>query len=510
MPDSSSFGPGGPQQEPVSPAPIQPPGGGRREKAGREGGPSPSLEMPRLVCVSHREPFARKRVGRTVRLERTTGGLVTALDAALRRLGGTWIASGTEDTRARMPEDEEGRTYSVAQIGLSEAAFDGYYSGYANGVLWPLFHYFTGRVVCRPEDWEAYVQVNRRFAEALTTELVGEESGVVAWIHDYQLMLVPRFVRDAVPGARLGFFLHIPFPAYEVFRILPSRREILDGLLACDLLGFHSRSYQEAFVDSARRLLGARGDGDGTVEYRGRRTQTVVAPIGIDVDRQVALSSKPEVRARAEQLRRSLAGEQIVLGVDRLDYSKGILERLTGFEHLLDRHPEHRGKVVLVQVAVPSRTRVEEYRLHKRKLDETVGRINGRFGDATWTPVRYITRGLPPPELAAYYCAADVALVTSLRDGLNLVAKEYVASRIDLGGALVLSEFAGAAEELPQAYFCNPFGRESVSEALHAALVDERSEKQRRMAALSARVRANDVHGWAASLLQAIVRASAP
>lgn len=462
--------------------------------------------VPALVCASHREPFERRKVGRREQVTRTTGGLVTALDAALRELGGRWIAAGGAAAHVAAPEDAEGRTYEVEELGLSAREQDGYYSGFSNRVLWPLFHYFVGRVNFDSGEWHEYEKVNARFADAVARALDAEPDPAVAWVHDYHLLLSPRLIRERRPDATVGFFLHTPFPAFEVFRILPTRREILEGMLGADLVGFHTQSYQDAFLDTVKRLLGARVDRAGAVEHRGRRTRTVVAPVGIDVARHAALASDPRTLGKAQRLRRGIAGEQLVLGVDRLDYSKGILERLSGFSRLLEKHPEHRGRTTLLQVAVPSRGRVEEYRAHKRQVDEAVGRLEGRFGDAAWSPVRYVSRSLQPEELAAYYRAADVALVTPLRDGLNLVAKEFVATRSDLGGALVLSEFAGAADELPQAYFCNPFGPDSIAEALHQALTDDRLERERRMSALRARVEVNDVHRWARNFLQQLVR----
>jgi trehalose 6-phosphate synthase len=470
--------------------------------------PTPAASvLPPLICVSHREPYAPVRAGAFQQLQRTTGGLVTALDAALRELGGRWIASGETAQTLEAPDDVKGRTYSIEQLALSERELDHYYSGFSNRVLWPLCHYFTGTVRFKPEEWHEYVKVNRRFADAVVHQLNrASGSPPVAWLHDYHLMLAPRMVRDRVPSATIGFFLHIPFPAFEVFRILPTRREILEGVLGADLIGFHSASYQEAFLESARRLLGARVERGSFVEHKGHRTRTMVAPIGIDVQHQMQLGADPRVISRAQKLRRMIGSDTMILGVDRLDYSKGILERLIGFERFLERHAEHRGHTTFVQVAVPSRTRVEEYKQLKKATDEMVGRINGRYGDAVWTPVRYMTRSLQAPELAAYYRAADVALVTPLRDGLNLVAKEYVATRVDHGGALILSEFTGAAEELPQAYIVNPFGPDNVADALQSALTDDRVERERRMAALHARVRVNDVHVWARSFVEHLVR----
>jgi trehalose 6-phosphate synthase len=433
---------------------------------------------------------------------RTTGGLSTALDAALRSLGGRWISSGPLEQPMRAPADAEGRSYDVEHVRLTPREHDGYYGGFANRVLWPLFHYFVGRVNFDPAEWGEFVKVNGRFAVAVVRALEEGREDAVAWVHDYHLMLAPRMIRDRRPGARVGFFLHVPFPAYEAFRILPTRVEILEGLLGADLVGFHTAAYRDAFLESCRRLLGARVDRTHAVLHRGRRTATLASPIGIDVAWHEAVASDPATVARARRLRRHVPGEVLLLGVDRLDYSKGLLERLSGLARLFERHPEHRGRVTLVQVAVPSRVRVEEYRQLKRQVDEAVGKLEGRFGDESWSPVRYIARALAPEELAAWYRAADVCLVTPLRDGLNLVAKEYVATRTDGGGALVLSEFAGAVEELPQAYVVNPFGPDNLSGALHAAITDDRLERLRRMEALRGRVCANDVHLWASGFLR--------
>lgn len=467
-------------------------------------------DLGTLICASHREPWIRKRTSSGERMERTTGGLVTALDSALRAWNGTWIATGERNSRGLAPKDPAGRTYTVEQIALSQQEFDDYYSGFSNRALWPLFHYFTGRVCFDQEEWEEYVKINQRFARSMVRELErSKDPDALTWIHDYHLMLSPRMVREAIPTARLGFFLHIPFPAFEVFRILPTRTAVLEGLLGADLVGFHTSSYQESFLDCVQRLLGARVGRNGEVIYRGRRTRTIAAPIGIDVARHRSLAAEPRVAAKARRIRQSIAGDRILLGVDRLDYSKGIPERLDALKLLFEKHPEHRGRVTLVQVAVPSRTRVKEYRDLKRRLDEAVGRINGQFGDAVWTPVHYITRSLQPQELAAYYLAADVAVVTPLRDGLNLVAKEYVATRGELGGALVLSELAGAADELPGAWIANPFGADSIREALHAALTEPPEDREQRMRTLTRQVCSNDVHDWARQFLDQLAEVGA-
>lgn len=456
-----------------------------------------------LVCVSHREPFA----SRNHKLERTTGGLVTALDSALRELGGAWVACGKDATTLHAPEDEDGRSYEIRHLGLSPRTQRAYYGGFSNQVLWPLFHYFIGRVHFDSSEWSAYERANERFARAVTNTLSeSSHPSPVAWIHDYHLMRVPKFVRDLAPDASIGFFLHIPFPTWEVFRVLPTHMEILEGLLGADLVGFHAPSYRDAFLECCRHLPGAEVDGT-CVHFEGRRIQATSSPIGIDISKQRALAERPGTLARAARLKKNIGAERIVLGVDRLDYSKGIVERLRGFERLLERYPEHQRNVTLVQIAVPSRTQVDDYRRLKRACDEEVGRINGRFSGARWNPIRYLTRSFSQEELVAWYRAGDVALVTPLRDGLNLVAKEYIASRTDDSGALVLSEFAGAAQELEDAWFVNPFSADSLADGLHHALTDNAEDARRRMSRLASQVGDNDVNDWARRFVDEIGRA---
>lgn len=453
--------------------------------------------------MSHREPFA----SRNQRLQRTTGGLVTALDSALRELGGSWVACGKHEETLEAPADEQGRSYAIHHLGLPPRVQQAYYGGFSNQVLWPLFHYFVGRVHFDSHDWKAYERANERFAHAVVEALsASRHPSPVAWFHDYHLMRAPKFVRDRMPNASLGFFLHIPFPTWEVFRVLPTHVEILEGLLGADLVGFHAPSYRDAFLECCERLPGARVEGD-CVHFEGRRIQALSAPIGIDVARQRTLAGRSETLARAARLRRNVGAERIVLGVDRLDYSKGIVERLRGFERLLERFPEHQRNVTLVQIAVPSRTQVKDYRRLKRMCDEEVGRINGRFAGARWNPIRYLTRSFSQEELVAWYRAGDVALVTPLRDGLNLVAKEYIASRADRTGALVLSEFAGAAQELTDAWFVNPFSADNLANGLHSALTDDPDDARARMSRLAARVDENDVNDWARRFVEEIAEA---
>jgi trehalose 6-phosphate synthase len=372
-----------------------------------------------------------------------------------------------------------------------------FYQGFSNGALWPLCHYFLGRVRYDRAEWQMYEQVNRLFAQAALEE-AGDDD--LIWVHDYQLARVPVFIREQRPAARLLFFWHIPFPSAGLFRTLPWRLRVLEGLLACDLVGFHIPEFARNFVETAVELLGAHADGE-TVHYAGRATRVIARPIGIDVaaiDRE-ARSRRTE--QRVQRLRDALGAGTLIVGVERMDYTKGIVERLQGVEYLLDHQPEWRGKFSLIQIVTPSRLDVEAYRQKKREIDETVGRINGRFSDGIWIPIRYLHRTFSPSELIAYYCAADIALVTPLRDGLNLVAKEYVAARIHDDGVVILSEFAGVAHQLPEALITNPYSVEALAAALEQALQMPKAEQRHRMEAMRNRIRTEDIQWWADEFL---------
>jgi trehalose 6-phosphate synthase/phosphatase len=447
----------------------------------------------RLVVLSNRLPFTLREGRGGYEVERSSGGLVAALEPALARRGGTWIGwpGSAGRSEVRLPEPE-GYEFAPVQLGTQDIRL--YYHGFANRTLWPLFHSFPTRMQLDRRDWVAYDTVNRRFA--LVAAEVGRGARLI-WIHDYQLMRTAAHLRRLQPEARIAFFLHVPFPAYDLYRILPWDREILRGLLACDLVGFHSPGYVSNFLDCAERLLGLRVDRErGQVEH-GERTVTAAAfPLGIDFERV-------ERRAREAPAPAAAGRERLVLGVDRLDYTKGIPERIHAFVRLLEEHPEHHGQVVLLQIAEPSRGEVPEYQRLKREVDELVGAANGRFGTASWTPIRYVNRSLGPDDLAGLYRTADVALVTPLRDGMNLVAKEYVASQVGEPGVLILSRLAGAAETMREALQVNPYNVDAVAESLHLALTMDLAERTARMRALQRRERRHDVYAWLDSFLRA-------
>jgi trehalose 6-phosphate synthase/phosphatase len=383
---------------------------------------------------------------------------------------------------------------------LSDTEVKRFYHGFSNRTLWPLFHSLPERTRFDRREWDTYERVNERFAEAALE--AGEDAQLV-WIHDYQLLRTARHLRQRNPDVRIAFFLHIPFPPFDIYRILPWYREILQGLLACDRIGFHIESYAGNFIDCAERLLAARVDrAAGLVEHGDRVVQVGAFPLGIDFDAH-------ERRAReAPKVERQ--GEKIVLGVDRLDYTKGIPERIRAFEHLLELHKEYREHVVLLQLAVPSRGQVAEYQALKREIDELVGRVNGRFATARWSPIRYLYRSVSQERLAALYRDADVALVTPLRDGMNLVAKEFVACQTADPGVLVLSRLAGAAESMHEALRVNPYNIDSVAAALHRALSMDRNERADRLLALQRRERRDDVYRWVQAFLDWSRAPSAP
>ena len=435
----------------------------------------------------------------STRWQRSPGGLVTALEPFVAGRGGAWV--GWSGSAGEAPEPFESGGMSLIPVQLTEEEVDRYYEGMSNASLWPLYH----DVVEKPEYhrtwWDTYVQVNKRFAER-AAEVAAD--GAIVWVHDYQLQLVPAMLRQRRPDLTIGFFLHIPFPPYELFTQLPWRSAIVEGLLGADLVGFQRPAAAANFVQLARRLhdLPARGS---TIEYDGRTVTARAFPISIDVKAFEELAGRPDVVKRAEEIRAELGNpSKIILGVDRLDYTKGIAVRLNAFQELLEDGVVEVPDTVMVQVATPSRERVEHYVHMRETIEQQVGHINGVFGTLGGPAVHYINQSVPREELAALYRAADVMLVTPYRDGMNLVAKEYVAARSDLGGTLVLSEFAGAAAELRQAFLVNPHDIAGVKNQLVRALRLEPAEGAKRMRAMRRHLARNDLEHWATSFFDAL------
>jgi len=447
-------------------------------------------DSSRLILVSHRGPYKLGVTSQDIKPKRTVGGLATALLPLMQRMGGVWITSGDPTGRYAMPPLQP--RFDLRHLSLTAEQKQKFYYGLSNNALWPLCHSFLGQVHYDLEEWQVYEQVNQEFAQAALEEVSGND---IIWVHDYQMARAPYFIRQKKPSAKLLFFWHIPFPPVEIFRTLPWRRSILEGLLACDLIGFHIPEYVQNFIETAVELLRARAEGD-FLHYAGLTTRVIARPIGIDYAEIDRIARLPRTEARVQTLRHALVEDTLIIGVERMDYTKGIVERLRGLEHFLEHQPEWRGKFSLIQIVTPSREGVEAYRRKKREIDEMVGRVNGRFSDGIWIPIRYQHRSYSPVELVAYYRAADIALVTPLRDGLNLIAKEYVASRINEDGAIILSEFAGVANQLPEAIITNPYSQEDVASAILQALQMPKTEQQERMRTMRSRVATQDVTWW--------------
>ncbi|MDV6299748.1 trehalose-6-phosphate synthase [Dietzia maris] len=428
------------------------------------------------------------------------GGLVTALESILKANDGAWVGWPGVPDAAPEPFDTDGiRLHSVT---LSAQDVELYYEGFSNATLWPLFHDVVVPAEYHREWWNAYREINTRFAEA-TAEAAAE--GATVWVQDYQLLLVPCLLRELRPDLTIGFFLHIPFPPVELFMQLPWRTELVEGMLGADLVGFHLPGGADNFRILANRLRGypsvrlrsTRGRAS-EIRVDDRMVRVGAFPISIDSAAVDATARTRETQARAARLREELGSPRVLmLGVDRLDYTKGIDVRLRALEELFEEGRLEPADVTLLQLATPSRERVEQYQIMRSRIEESVGRINGTFGEIGHPVVTYIHRPVPKTELAAFYAAADVMLVTPVRDGMNLVAKEYVASCTDGEGALVLSEFAGAAAELRQAYLCNPHDLDGVKDAIMAAVDDNPDDRRRRMRSLRRQVLSNDVHAWA-------------
>jgi trehalose 6-phosphate synthase len=431
------------------------------------------------------------------------GGLVSALTGMLRERNGVWIGWSGEIGPSEAPKEFEG--IRLRSVQLDQRDYDEFYLGFSNATLWPLYHDAVRTPEFHREWWRAYCDVNERYAAAVAE--VASIGGSV-WIHDYQLQLVPRMLRDLRPDLHIGFFLHIPFPPTELFVQLPWRRELLDGLLGADLVGFQVPGAATNFSRLARRLARARGT-NAAIEYQGRRISIGAFPISIDVELFASAASSPEVRARARKIRSDLGDpELILLGVDRLDYTKGIEHRVRAVSELfadgtlsLERH-------VVVQVAVPSREEDRHYLRERRHLEQVVSEANGEYSDVGRPAIHYLHQSLGLEELVAMYVAADVMLVTPLRDGMNLVAKEYVACRTDLSGALVLSEFAGASAELKGAFMVNPHDLDGMKDAIRHAVTASRTASRTRMMKMRRAVLGNDVHAWAKSFLDALLSQS--
>lgn len=462
--------------------------------------------VSRLLIVANRLPITARDVDGDVQIEPSTGGLATGLGPLHARGDGLWIGwtgavdSSSASYRRRLEAELVARRLVCVPLGPDDV--ERFYDHMSNGILWPVFHHQSPPPHVDEGDWRTYEAVNERFADVVARHYA---NGDRIWVHDYHLLLLPELLRRRLPHARIGFFLHIPFPSSEVFRTLPGRERLLTGMLGADVIGFHTASYMRCFAAAVMRILGVIADVD-KIRLPGRDVTMGVFPMGIDARAFEAVAAEPSVEEEVRAIRGD-TDTRLLVGIDRLDYTKGIPRRLLAFERLLERHPELHGRIRLVQVGVPSREDVGAYQALRAQAYELVGRIHGRFATPHWVPIHWINRALTREAVVALYRAADVMLVTPIRDGMNLVAKEFVASRSDGDGVLVLSEFAGASAELAEAVHVNPYDVDGASEIYHQALCMREEERRFRMRALRRRVFAYDVEHWARSFLGALAHA---
>jgi trehalose 6-phosphate synthase len=451
-----------------------------------------------LVIVANRLPVDRVTDSDgTQRWRRSPGGLVSALEPVMRVHEGAWIGwtGGTDDELEPFVEDG----LQLVPVPLSADEVEEFYEGFCNATLWPLYHDVVAKPAFRREWWDAYLRVNRRFAER-AAEVAAP--GAMVWVHDYQMQLVPQMLRELRPDLRIGFFLHIPFPPAELFSQLPWRRAVLEGLLGADIVGFHLPGGAQNFVRLVRQRVGHKTHRDLVTLPDGRQVRAAAYPISIDAADFEDLARSPEVTRRAEAIRAALGNpKRVLLGVDRLDYTKGIYPRLRAYAELVADGTFDVDDTVFVQVATPSRERVDEYRKMRDEIDMLVGRVNGDLGHIGRPAISYLHSSYPREEMAALYRAADIMVVTPYRDGMNLVCKEYVACRYDNDGALVLSEFAGAAHELSQAWLVNPYDINGMKAAIVEAASADPKEITRRMKAMRKTVSEHDVDRWATGFL---------
>ena len=452
--------------------------------------------MQRLLIVSNRLPITIQERKGELHVEPSVGGLATGLSSWYKSSDSIWIGwAGVGRKKIKKEKDimAKLRSDNYYPVPLSEHDVEAYYQGFCNRTIWPLFHYFPIYAEYSEDFWGAYERVNTTFANVVAG--IARPNDII-WIHDYHLMLLPKLLRERLPKATMGFFLHIPFPSFEIFRLLPWRNQILEGLLGADLVGFHTYEYTGHFLDSVHHLLGYEG-AMGQITMTDRIVRADTFPMGINYERYSSVAENPQAQAERKRFHKKLGDCQVILSVDRLDYTKGIPQRLEAFSLFLDKNPKFKRKVILVLVIVPSRTRVEHYIQLKKQLDGLVGEINGKHGTIGWMPIWYLYRSLPFHPLAALYSLADVALVTPLRDGMNLVAKEYTATKTDGKGVLILSETAGAAQELGEAIIINANNQEEIAQALPKALEMPEQEQIERNRIMQNRLSRYDVVRWA-------------
>ncbi len=472
------------------------------------------MGLMRLVVVSNRLPFTVSIKDGAPQFTVSSGGLTSGLWSYLeRRVAGAaerpeflwvgWPGASVPAEHQRVVREYAASNFKARPVFLSEENADLFYLGFSNRTIWPLFHYVPSLTRYEENYWEEYKRANQIFCDALLDVLRPDD---VVWVHDYQLMLLPRLIRERFPDIPIGFFLHIPFPSFEVFRLLPGswRAEIIEGMLGANLVGFHTHDYTRHFLGCVLRIAGHEHQ-LGTLTLRDHVVKVDTFPMGIDFEKFAQASRSPATEAGAAQFREKCVGQKVIFSVDRLDYTKGLINRLRGYELFLKRNPAWHGKVTFVLSVAPSRIGVGAYQRMKQEIEQTVGRIVGAYGDVHWTPLIYQYRNLSFEEITVMYRACDVALITPLRDGMNLVAKEFVASRPDQTGVLILSEMAGAAKEMCEAIVISPFHDGEVSQAIEQALAMPVEEQVKRNRAMQERLRRYDVNRWAEEFIQALL-----
>ncbi len=469
----------------------------------------------RLIIAAYRLPYRFVRKGDQVTAVRNSGGLVSAVLSLSRKLHPPgseenrkeihWIGRGDDIPPERLSAGSDQVPFTLHPVQIPGSLNEKYYGGFCNNTIWPLFHYFPWLTHFRKDYWDAYVEANRLFAEAVGKVI---RPGDYIWIHDYQLMLVPSMIREKFPDATIGFFLHIPFPSFEVFRLMPRlwRNALLRGVLGADLAGFHTPAYARYFYLSVRHSMRLPSRGKYYINHQGRRIFLHEFPIGIEYDRFHNDCLSPKVMKEKQKIRRDLGNRKLVFSVDRLDYTKGLLHRLSAYETFLEENSHWREKVVFNMVVIPSRDAIAQYQQIKKEIEATVGRINGKFSTLGWRPVIYQYRSLSHSELVAMYDASDVGLITPLRDGMNLVAKEYVASQVENQGVLILSEMAGAAAELSEAILINPVDQHETARAILQALEMPMETRQELIRSMQRKLRRNDVFHWAYAIFDQTVK----
>jgi trehalose 6-phosphate synthase len=463
------------------------------------------------VVVSNREPYAHERRNGKIEIDRPAGGLTSAIDPVLQSVGGTWIAWGhasadreTVDDNDRVRVPPENPAYTLRRLWLNEEEIKNYYLGYSNQALWPLCHNVLEHVRFSDRHWQFYRSVNRKFAQAINDEV--DERETMVWIQDYHLALASRYLRPRRSDVVLSQFWHIPWPAWETFRVCPQKVELLEGLLGNDLLGFHLDTFVNNFLQACVLQLDAFVDwGKRSIVYQGHMTAVRAFPISIDVHYFDSMARSEVTQAGMERIRTKyrLEGQKVGIGVDRLDYSKGILERLDALRLLFERHPELVGKFTFLQVAAPSRSEIPAYQRLGEKVDQKIEELNELLGTDDWRPVIYVNEPVPQEQLVALYRLADVVVISSVQDGMNLVVKEFIASQGQDPGAVCLSEFAGAAEEMDHSIRINPFHTEGFADDLYRAIRLSTKERRKRMARMKSALRQHTIYTWMADFLAA-------